>query len=111
NTETFNAAYARSVVATVARYANVIFEVGNELDTQALDGGTLGSFVASMVSVINNEQTVQAISPKRMVGIGDFRPLRYWSDSPATVTFMLNSQAEFIVPAWSENGSNNCDLP
>jgi hypothetical protein len=46
-----------------------------------------------------------------MTGISDFRPLGGWGLSPEAMAFMLSSQADFIVPAWSQHDSNNCDLP
>ena len=109
NSQSFNDAYARDLVQAVGSASNVLYEVGNELHTVALDGGTLGAFVASMVTAINNEQALQGFTPRRMVGISDFVGPGGIAPAPTVVTFLLNSAADFIGPGWSAVGTDACD--
>jgi len=104
----FNEAYARDLVRAVGAYPNVIYEVGNELDTQALDGGTIGAFSNAMVDVINNEQSVQGFTPRRMVGISDFKADNTYNVSPATVSFLLGSHADFVAIGFSQRTFTPC---
>lgn len=109
--QVFNEAYARDFVRAVGSYSNIIYEVGNEMDTLALDGGTLGSFVTSMVNVINNEQSVQGFTPRRMVGISEFKADDTYNTNAATVTFTLGSVADFISLGFSQRTFQPCWIP
>jgi len=109
NSQSFNDAYARALVRAVGSQPNVLYEIGNELNTVALDGGTIGAFVASMVTAINNEQALQGFAPRRMVGISDFLGEGVIAVSSPIVTFLLNSSADFIGPGFSAVGTDACD--
>ena len=108
NSQVFNEAYARDLVQAVGAYPNVIYEVGNELDTQTLDGGTVGAFSASMVTAINNEQALQGFTPRRMVGISDFKADNTYNNNAATVSFILGSSADFIALGFSQRTFTPC---
>ena len=103
--QAYNEAYARHVVDTVGMYDNVLFEVGNELDTRALDNGVIGGFVNRMVQVINEQQAIRGFT-RKPVGISDFRGfcnacVGDFQQQPELVNAMLTSQADFIQPGWS----------
>jgi parallel beta helix pectate lyase-like protein len=108
NSQVFNEAYARDLVEAVGSYPNVIYEIGNELDTQSLDGGTVGAFAASMVTAINNEQSIQGFTPRRMVGISDFKADNTFNTNAATVSFLLGSQADFVGIGFSQRTFQPC---
>lgn len=111
NNLAFDEAYARSLVRAVGSAPNVLYEVGNELETQALDGGTLGFFMNRIVDVINDEQAVQGFTPRRMVSISDFRATgASYVVNSAVVSFLLSSHADFVQIGFSQANSGACDI-
>lgn len=111
NNLAFDEAYTRSLVQAVGASPNVLYEVGNELETQALDGGTLGFFVNRIVDVINDEQAIRGFTPRRMVSISDFRATgATYGANPAVVTFMLGSHADFVQIGFSQSHTGVCTI-
>jgi len=107
----FNEAYTRDLVRAVGNAPNVLYEVGNELETQALDGGTVGFFANRIVDVINDEQQVQCFTPRRMVSISDFRATgSSYAANPAVVSFLLGSHADFVQIGFSQSNTGVCTI-
>ena len=95
NDQAYNEAYARHVVDTVGMYDNVLFEVGNELDTTSLDQGVVLSFAKRIVEVINEQQVAKGFSHKP-VGISELAFAQ-----AGVLDAMLASEADFITPGGS----------
>jgi Right handed beta helix region len=111
NNQAFNEAYTRSLVQAVGSNTNVLYETGNEMETQALDAGTLGSFVNRIVDVINDEQSLRGFVPRRMVGISDFRATgATYGANPAVVSFLLGSHADFVQIGFSQSHTGVCTI-
>ena len=111
NNLAFDEAYARSLVQAVGSAPNVLYEVGNELETQALDSGTLGFFVNRIVDVINDEQAIRGFTPRRMVSISDFRATgASYVANPAVVSFLLSSHADFVQIGFSQSNTGVCTI-
>ena len=101
--QAYNEAYARHIVDMVGMFDNVLYEVGNELNTVNLDKGVVGSFSNRIVNVINEQQAARGFS-HHPVGISDYRGCGGYGICPQVVTALLNGPADFIQPGWSEIG-------
>lgn len=99
----YNTAYAQKMVDVLGGYNNVLFEVGNELNTFTLDAGVTGSFTASMVQVMQDRQASNCMQPNP-VGISDFKSnaSNAFVQDSAVISAMLASSADFLVIGWSE---------
>ena len=96
----YDKAYARRMVQEVGMLENVLYDIGNEMDTTTMDGGVLGSFMTAIVNEIRAEEVLQGFNP-HPVGISDFQGHGDYGQHTDIQTFMLNSVADFIVPGFS----------
>ena len=105
--------YLRHVVDQVGMFENVLFEIGNELQTEGLDGGNVGSFLTQMINVVNAQQAANGFTgaSRKPVGISDFPVACGFGVCPAVVSYMKNSPADFIQLGRSEVGQHVDDTP
>ena len=98
-------AYAQQVVDVLGVYDNVLFEIGNELNTAVLDGGTPLSFSSHMVDVIKARQQSHG-RPALPVGISEVAYLH-----AGILPAMLASNADFIVPGGNAVATQTTQTP
>lgn len=100
--------YLRHVVDQLVAFDNVLFEIGEELQTVPFDGGTVGNFMTQLVGVVNAQQAVNGFTgaSRRPVGISEFLVACGVGVCPATVAYLKASPADFIQIGRSEVGQN-----